>query len=106
MPYLAKGVAQAGELIKRLDELNSVRIPGVVKWRYTLENDWSGDPAIFFWVTLTDKATKPANFQRTKAAFIDTIKNHADLIGDWGLLSYFSFRSESEQAKLKDEVYE
>ncbi len=106
MAYLAKGVAQTGELVKKFNRLNHIRIPGVAKWRYTLDNDWSGDPAVFFWVTLTDEASKPANFPGVKAAFTSTINDHVDLLGDWGLLPYFSFRSQSEQASLKDEVYE
>jgi hypothetical protein len=44
-----------------------------VKWRYTLENDWSGDPAIFFWVIVTDEASEPRNLRQVKAAFIGKI---------------------------------
>ena len=39
MAYLAKGVAQASELVKKFNRLAPVVIPGVVKWRYTFEND-------------------------------------------------------------------
>lgn len=106
MAYLAKGIAQAAELVKKFNQLAHVRIPGVVKWRYTFENDWSGDPAIFFWVILTNKASEPQNLRQAKAAFIATINNHVDLPGEWGLIPYFNFRSLSEQVKLKDEVYE
>lgn len=106
MPQLARGIAQAAELVKRFNGLDHVGIPGVVKWRYTLDNDWSGDPAIFFWVTLTDEASKPANLRTTKNGFIGAIGNHVDLPGNWDLFPYYNFRSQSEQAKLKDEVYE
>jgi hypothetical protein len=106
MAYLARGIAQASELVKKFNQLAHVVIPGVVKWRYTFENDWSGDPAIFFWVIVTDEASKPQNLRHAKAAFIATINNHVDLPGEWGLIPYFNFRSRSEQAKLGDEVYE
>jgi hypothetical protein len=96
----------ASELVKKFNQLAHVVIPGVVQWRYTFENDWSGDPAIFFWVILTDEASKPQNLRQARAAFIATINNHVDLPGEWGLIPYFNFRSRSEQAKLKDEVYE
>jgi hypothetical protein len=97
---------QASELVKKFNQLAHVHIPGVVKWRYTFENDWSGDTAIFFWVTLTDPAIKPSNLRQTKAAFISTIKNHVNLPTEWGLFPYFNFRGQSEQAVLKDQVYE
>jgi len=37
---------------------------------------------------------------------MNLINSKVDLRGDWGLIPYFNFRSVSEQAKLKDEVYE
>jgi hypothetical protein len=106
MAHLAKGIAQTSELVKMLNQLAHVVIPGVVKWRYTFDDDWSGDPAIFFWVVVTDEASKPQNLRQTKAAFIAMINKHVDLPGEWGLIPYFNFRSRSEQAELKDEVYD
>jgi hypothetical protein len=105
MAYLAQGIAQATKLVKKLNQLANFEIPGVVKWRYTFENDWSGDPAIFFWVTLTDDASRRENLRQSTAAFTNAIAEHVDLLNDWGLVPYFNFRSASEQAKLKDEVY-
>jgi hypothetical protein len=106
MAYLANGIAQTSELVKKFNQLAHVVIPGVVKWRYAFENDWSGDPAIFFWVILTDEASKPQNLPQAKAGFIAMINDHVDLPGEWGLIPYFNFRSRFEQAELKDEVYE
>jgi hypothetical protein len=108
---LPRGIAQHSELIdsELIREFNSLRqipTPGVVKWNYTLDRDWSGDPAIFFWVVLTDDASKPDKLRRTTAAFRTLINNRVDLLGDWGLIPYFNFRSQSEQAELKDGVYE
>jgi hypothetical protein len=59
-----------------------------------------------FWVILTDEASKSPNLRQAKAGFIATINNHVDLPNEFGLIPYFNFRSRSEQAKLKDEVYE
>jgi hypothetical protein len=106
MAYLAKRITQASELVIKFNQLEHVVIPGVVKWRYSFDNDWSGDPAIFFWVTLTDQASKPQHLGQAKAAFIATINNHVDLAGERGYIPYFNFRSVSEQAKLRDDVYE
>jgi|HubBroStandDraft_1064217.scaffolds.fasta_scaffold21043_2 hypothetical protein len=106
MGYQANGIAQASELVKKFNRLARVVIPGVEKWNYTFENDWSGDPAIFFWVIVSDEASKPENLREVKGAFMAQINNHIDLPGEWGLIPYFSFRSRSEQAKLKDAVYE
>jgi hypothetical protein len=105
MAYLAKGIAHAADLQIRLNGIMPTPSPGVMKWRHTFGSDWSGDPAIFFWVTLTDDASKKANLSKATAAFTKAITDHIDFLNDWGLIPYFHFRSESEQAKLKDEVY-
>ena len=105
MPMLARGISHTADLRKKLDSLNDVQIPGVVKWRYTFSEDWSGDPAIFFWVTLTDEVAKDHLAQVT-AAFRKFVKDHIDFANDWDLIPYFRFRSEQEQAKLHGKEYE
>jgi hypothetical protein len=56
MLLLARGISQIAKLQVKLNRLSHVKIPGLVKWCYTLGEDWSGDPAIFFWIILTDAA--------------------------------------------------
>ena len=104
MPYLPRGVAQPTELVKRLDALGPLP-PGVVNLRYTIEDDWSGDPAIFFWITLSDEAAHPATLSQTARRIRSFITLHLDPVGQWGLIPYFNFRSRSEQEKLKEEVF-
>jgi hypothetical protein len=101
----ARGVAHAAELQKKLNGIMPQPSPGVVKWRHTFGNDWTGDPAIFFWVTLTDEASKKDNLLKATEAFMKALDEHIDFQNDWDLIPYFSFRSESEQAILKGEVY-
>lgn len=101
---LPRGVAQPTELIKHLNALAPFP-PGVVKLRYTVDNDWSRDPAIFFWITLSDEAASPAVLSRTSRRIMNTIEQQLDPIGRWDLFPYFNFRSQSEQARLKEEVF-
>ena len=101
---LPRGVAQPAELVKHLNALAPFP-SGVVNLRYTLENDWSGDPAIFFWITLSDEAARPVVLAQNSRRIIDSITQRLDPVGQWGLIPYFSFRSQSEQAKLQEEVF-
>ena len=101
----ARGIAQVAELQKKLNGIMPQPSPGVVKWRHTFGNDWAGDPAIFFWVTLTDEASKKDKLSQTTEAFKRVLSERIDFQNDWDLIPYFNFRSESEQALLKDEVY-
>src|ERR1035437_4722379 len=69
--YLPRGVAQPVEFIKRLNAL--APFPrGVVNLRYTVENDWSGDPAVFFWITLADEAAHPSILPETTRRISDS----------------------------------
>jgi hypothetical protein len=104
MSYLPRGVAQQRELIKCINELQPWP-SGVVKLLPTVENDWNGDPAIFFWITLSDEAARPAILPQTTRRIVDSITQRLDPVGRWDLIPYFSFRSQSEQAKLQEEVF-
>ena len=105
MPILSRAVGQSRELIKRLDALSTLP-PSVVKWRYSIENDWSGDPAIFFYIVLSDEAINPNNLRQVTSEIRQIITNEIEPVNDWELFPYFSFRSQSEQAKLKDVEFE
>jgi hypothetical protein len=79
--------------------------PAVVNWRYTIENDWSGDPSLFFWITLSDEAAKPQNLAQITKYITSIITQQINPRGQWGLIPYINFRSHSEQAALKEEVF-
>ena len=101
---LPRGISHPTELIKHLNALAPYP-SGVVNLRYTVDNDWSGDPAIFFWITLSDDAARRATLSQTSRRIVDSITQRLDPIGQWGRFPYFSFRSQSEQARLQDEVF-
>jgi hypothetical protein len=101
---LPRGVAQKTELVKHLNALASFP-PGVVNWRYTIDSDWSGDPAIFFWITLSDEAASPPVLSQNSRRIMDFFTQQLDPVGQWDLIPYFNFRSQSEQAKLREEVF-
>jgi hypothetical protein len=103
MTILPRGVAQPAELIKHLNALGP--LPGVANLRYTVEDDWIGDPAIFFWITLSDEAAHLTILPQTSRRIRKFITQKLDPAGQWGLIPYFNFRSQSEQAKLKDEDF-
>jgi hypothetical protein len=100
MPYLPRGVAQPQELLKNLNTLQPFLPPAVVKWRYTLD-DWSGDPSIFFWITLSDEAAKPQNLPQITKYVTGVIAERINPRGQWGLIPYLNFRSQSEQRRSR-----
>lgn len=77
----------------------------VVKWNYTLDGDWEFDPAIFFWITLSDEASTKERLESVAEGIIEIINQNLDPMRKWGLFPYFNFRSYSEQEKLQEPVF-
>jgi hypothetical protein len=66
----------------------------------TLGDDWSGEPAVFFMVILADAATRRDQLGRISNQVSEAIVQQVQPLEEWGVLPYFNFRSQSEQAKL------
>lgn len=75
--------------------------PHVVSVVPAVGEDWSGDPAVFFTVILKDVAVKPDNLLRVTNEVSDTLVREVAPREEWGVLPYFNFRSESEQAQIE-----
>src|ERR1700743_661685 len=99
-----RGVVESTQLAGHLKALEPFP-PGVVNLRYTVEDDWSGDPAMFFWITLSDEAARRGGLFPSSPRIIDFITEQVAPAGQGGLIPYFNFRSQSEQARLKEEVF-
>lgn len=84
-----------------LENVERALKPDVVRIRFSLGEDWSGDPAIFFRIVLSDRASQ----QDDLAGFTGLIggKIFGDLrLAELDYIPYFNFRSESEQNRLKN----
>ena len=75
--------------------------PSVKKIRFDIGQDWSGQWAIFFRVLLSDDACEPKNLRDIAPRVVWRMSERLDL-PRLGLFPYFNFRSEAEQALVKD----
>jgi hypothetical protein len=73
--------------------------------RYTLGEDWTGDDAIFFRILLSDRASKTDRLLRVTQRVSDQIVRALEPVEQWGLLPYFDYRSQSEQADLQEAAW-
>jgi hypothetical protein len=74
--------------------------PHVVNIIPTLGNDWSGEPAVFFMVILADFASRRDQLLSISNRVEQAIIEQVQPLEQWGVLPYFNFRSQSEQARL------
>jgi hypothetical protein len=102
MPYTPKGIAQIEELVKALNAL--VPWPAdteVVKWEYQIGEDWNGYPSIDFSFVLRDYAARPERLGEVTDRIRRLIADKIDPRGQWDLIPYFRFISQSENEQLK-----
>lgn len=98
-PY---GVAHQAEIRAAVAEVERQLRPfGVRHIHYDISTDWSGDWAIFFRVLLADAVTRGKRFDQITERVTSLL--YERLPEDrFGLILYWSFRGQSEQAQLQD----
>ncbi len=79
--------------------------PDVVRIRFNLGEDWTGDDSIFFKIVVSDKAGRQVMNSdlnwRVKAALRREIEPE-----ELGLIDYFNFRSVSELAQMNEKDWD
>jgi hypothetical protein len=72
----------------------------VVSVAYNFENDWSGDPAIYFRIVLSDEAAREDKLMEVTQRLENKIIGELGFYSTWPILPYFSYRSESEYLEV------
>lgn len=80
--------------------------PEVVRVRYNVGDDMSGDRSIFFRIVLTDTASREEILADISGDITTVFYDEFRPYENWGLIPYFSFRSQSEQAARHDAAWE
>ena len=80
--------------------------PDVVRIRYVLTDDSTGSAAIFFRVLLSDRASRPDHLYQKTERITEKLLDTVQPKEKFGVEAYFNFRSESEQATLRDAGWE
>lgn len=91
---LAPAVEKAIENVKRGKE--------VVHVRYNFDYDSGGDPALYFRIVLSDAASREDTLWQVGRRIKAVLEAAVDPDEYVGLLTYFSFRSASENAQRHD----
>jgi hypothetical protein len=102
---MARALAQQSELENAVEQLRPLLGADVIRLRYSLGEDWSGAPAIFFRVLLSDRASTWDALHDSTGRVRDVLVEKLQPVEKWGVLPYFSFRSESEQRVIRDAAW-
>ena len=101
--YLPSAVTKQTEIGAAVAEVVKLLSPDVVRIRYDIGEDWSGQWAIFFRVVLTDDAAR-RRLSKIAGNVVSRLAERLDFQG-MGVFPYHNFRSASEQAALREEAW-
>ena len=90
---------------EQVDRIAAALSPDVVRIRLDVGRDWSDDPAVYFRVILSDAASRRDRLREVARKVTERVEDELAL-ADLDHLSYFRFRSESEQAKLREPAWD
>jgi hypothetical protein len=96
--YLAKAFAHQPQFLAAVAEATGALEPDVVAVTPTLGNDWNGESAVFFQVILADGIPR-AQLLPLSRQISQSIVRQVQPLEEWGVLPYFDFVTQSEQAR-------
>ena len=100
--HVPRAFAQQLQLDEAIASIRPALSSDVVQLTYELGHDWTGDPAIFFRIVLSDRASRREELHRATEQMENAIMMGLEPLEQWGVLPYFSYRSQAEQAVLQE----
>jgi hypothetical protein len=98
--YVPRAFAQQARFYAAVARATQRLGPHILSVTPTLASDWSGEPAAFFTVVLSDAASRRDQLLKVTNQVSNAIVQQVQPLEEWGVLPYFNFRSESEQARI------
>ncbi len=99
---IPRAFANQVEFFSAVDAVTAGFPPGVFSVTPTLGTDWDGDPAVFFKVILVDDAVPRAQLLAFTKEISRAIAWQVRPLEEWGVLPYFDFVTQSENARIKE----
>jgi hypothetical protein len=102
---VARGLVDQSKIKAGVQRAERALAPDVVRIMFSYGVDVMGEQALFFRIVISDQAAAPARLrektQRMIAKVMAEVKSQ-----ELGLGTYFNFRSQSEQAALRESSWE
>jgi hypothetical protein len=100
-----KGFTHQSEFAAEVADVENLLKPQVVRIRHYFDDDASGEIAVFFLIVLSDEASELDTLRKTTSRIEEEIEQRIQPLRRWQVFPYFSYRSESEQAKMKSPAW-
>jgi len=106
MPMVPSGFVHQGQLDTEIKRAVRKLGPEAVHVAYSVGEDSTGEPSIFFRIVLTDTAAREETLTDITGRIVTILFDEVRPIENWGLHPYFNFRSQSEHQRRKDPQWE
>lgn len=101
-----RAYVQQSQFASAVAEVERTLGPQVVRILHSFRDDATGDPAVFFMILLPDDAAHLRDQLWNLTHRISTeIDRLIEPLDQWGVIPYFSFRTASEHAQLKEPAW-
>jgi hypothetical protein len=105
VPIVSHGLVDQSKIRTSIQQAKRALEPDVIRIMFAFVEDWTEEYSLFFRIILSDAASSPNKLrettQRVRLKILREIKGE-----ELGLQCYFNFRSQSEQAKLREPAWE
>ena len=101
--YMPAATVQQQQIETAISHVQKLLAPDVVRIKYELGQDWTGDAAIFFRIVVSDDAGNN-RLREVRTKLVKYLGEYLDFVA-MGVLPYHNFRSESEQAEIREEAW-
>jgi hypothetical protein len=105
VPIVPRGLVDQSKIRTGVKKAERSLAPDVIRIMYSFAEDTQGDMSLFFRILLSDAASNPATLRDKTQRVISTVLAQIKA-SEFGLQTYFNFRSESEQDMLRDPFWE
>jgi hypothetical protein len=102
MPFVPAHYVPQAEIDAEVAEVVSQLGPEASRVNHQVGEDHDGDPAIYFRIVIAGSADPHEDFIASARKIERTLRDQLLTDSRWGLIPYFSFRSESEQASRNE----
>jgi hypothetical protein len=103
--YIAKAFAHQEEFFAAIAKVASAFPPQVTAVTPTLGADWNGESAVFLQIILADNAIPRHELLAFTKELSQAIVRRVRPLEEWGVLPYFNFLTQSEQAKIGEPTW-
>jgi hypothetical protein len=97
---LTRAFLQQAQFAAAVAEVERQLYPDALRIRFTVDEDWTGDPAVHFRILLPDEVCESGKILPATRKIREKIEKDIDPMEEWGVMPYYRYRGASEQAKF------